>query len=128
MDVRLANAPMNYTLRRIETYAAMVLLPSNSKGSFDKAFMRRLDLVIDFPLPGRGERRSLWLSHLCADHCLGMSQVNHLAAAVDLGGTHIRNAVLAHAHGTSIDFGDVATAVCNEYRKLGRQTKLGTKR
>ncbi len=52
--------------------------------------------------------------------------MNQLAAAVDFGGGHIRNAVLtaavlAQARGTPIEFGDVAAAVGDEYRKLGRQ-------
>jgi len=123
---RFANAQTNYLLQRIETFDGVTLLTSNSKSRFDAAFMRRLDLIIDFPLPGPEERRALWLSHLGGGHGLGMSQVNQLAVAADLGGGHIRNAVLtaavlAHARGTPIEFGDVATAVSDEYRKLGRQ-------
>ncbi len=123
---RFANAQTNYLLQRIETFDGVTLLTSNSKSRFDAAFMRRLDLIIDFPLPGPEERRALWLSHLGAGHRLGMSQVNQLAAAVDFGGGHIRNAVLtaavlAQARGTPIEFGDVAAAVGDEYRKLGRQ-------
>ena len=132
---RFANAQTNYLLQRIESFDGVTLLTSNSKSRFDAAFMRRLDLIIDFPLPGPEERRALWLSHLGAGHGLGMSQVNQLAAAVDLGGGHIRNAVLtaavlAQARGTPIEFSDVATAINDEYRKLGRQapSELGARR
>jgi hypothetical protein len=132
---RFANAQTNYLLQRIESFDGVTLLTSNSKSRFDAAFMRRLDLIIEFPQPGPEERRALWLSHLGTGHCLGMSQVNQIAAAVDLGGGHIRNAVLtaavlAQARGARIEFHDVETAVGDEYRKLGRQvpSELGAKR
>jgi SpoVK/Ycf46/Vps4 family AAA+-type ATPase len=124
---RFANAQTNYLLQRIESFDGVTLLTSNSKSRFDAAFMRRLDLIIEFPLPGPDERRALWLSHLGNGHSLGMSQVNQLAAAVDLGGGHIRNAVLsaavqAQARGTPIAYSDLAIAISDEYRKLGKQT------
>ena len=123
---RFANAQTNYLLQRIESFDGVTLLTSNSKGRFDSAFMRRLDLIIEFPLPGPEERRALWVSHLGAGHTLATAQVNQLAAAVDLGGGHIRNAVLtaavlAQARGQAISYDDLLPAICDEYRKLGRQ-------
>jgi len=132
---RFANAQTNYLLQRIESFDGVTLLTSNSKARFDTGFMRRLDLIIEFPQPGPEERRALWLSHLGAGHRLATSQVNQLAVAVDLGGGHIRNAVLtaavlAQARGTPIEFGDVAAAIGDEYRKVGRQVpaELGATR
>src|SRR5262249_57421353 len=57
---RFANAQTNYLLQRIESFDGITLLTSNSRGRFDTAFSRRLDLVIEFPLPGPEERRALW--------------------------------------------------------------------
>jgi SpoVK/Ycf46/Vps4 family AAA+-type ATPase len=132
---RFANAQTNYLLQRIESFDGIALLTSNSKSRFDSAFMRRLDLIIEFPLPGPAERRALWESHLGTDHGLSTSHVNQLAAAVELGGGHIRNAVLtaavqAQARRSAITFDDVASAVADEYRKLGRQVpaELSAKR
>lgn len=127
---RFANAQTNYLLQRVESFGGITLLTSNSKSRFDSAFMRRLDLIIEFPLPGPEERRALWESHLGTSHHLGTSQVNQLAAAVELGGGHIRNAVLtaavqAQARGEAMSFDDVASAVADEYRKLGRQVPSG---
>jgi hypothetical protein len=123
---RFANAQTNYLLQRIESFEGVTLLTSNNKSRFDSAFMRRLDLIIEFPLPGPEERRALWLSHLGTHHALTTAQLNQLAAAVDLGGGHIRNAVLtaavlAQARDESIGFGELVAAVTDEYRKLGRQ-------
>jgi len=127
---RFANAQTNYLLQRIESFDGVTLLTSNSKNRFDSAFTRRLDLIVEFPLPGPEERFALWLSHLGAKHTLTVAQLNQLAAMVDLAGGHIRNAVftaavLAQGRDEPIGFGDLVVAVNDEYRKLGRQMPAG---
>ncbi len=122
---RFANAQTNYLLQRIESFDGITLLTSNSRSRFDSAFSRRLDMIIEFPLPQAEERRSLWQSHL-GDHHLTQSQLNQLSASVDLSGGNIRNAVLAAAviaqsQMRPISFTDVVRGVASEYRKLGRQ-------
>jgi len=124
---RFANAQTNYLLQRIETFDGIALLTSNSRARFDPAFCRRLDMVIEFPLPGAEERRLLWLSHLGSHHRLSHKELNQLAAAADLAGGHIRNAVLtaavlAQAANRPVEYRDVYTGLADEYRKLGRQT------
>jgi hypothetical protein len=124
---RFANAQTNYLLQRIEIFDGIALLTSNSRSRFDPAFCRRLDMIVEFPLPGPEERRLLWLSHLGAHHSIGPRQLNQLAAAADLAGGHIRNAVLtasvlAHAEARAIEYGDVYVGLTDEYRKIGRQT------
>jgi hypothetical protein len=126
---RFANAQTNYLLQRIESYDGITLLTSNSRARFDSAFSRRLDVIIEFPLPGPDERRALWLSHLGPDHQLETREVNQLSARVDLAGGHIRNAVLtaavaAHEAKRSVSYSDVLEGVASEYRKLGRQVPV----
>lgn len=123
---RFANSQTNYLLQRIEFYRGIVLLTSNSRERFDAAFTRRLDKVIEFPLPSPQERRSLWYSHLGDGHQLSVKQINQLAVGSDLAGGHIRNAVLTAAVeagdvGRPIAFNDVVVGLAGEYRKLGRQ-------
>lgn len=126
---RFANAQTNYLLQRIENYDGIVLLTSNSQARFDDAFARRLDFVIDFPLPGPDERRALWRSHLGAESTLTPAELNQLAVLVDLNGGHTRNAVLAaavrarHAR-REIAFADLLIGLEAELRKLGRQVPL----
>jgi hypothetical protein len=124
---RFANAQTNYLLQRIETFDGIALLTSNSRARFDPAFCRRLDMIIEFPLPGPEQRRLLWLSHLGSHHRLAPRELNQIASAADLAGGHIRNAVLtaavlAQAKHRPIEYGDVFTGLSDEYRKLGRQT------
>jgi hypothetical protein len=122
---RFANAQTNYLLQRIESFDGIVLLTSNSRGRFDGAFARRLDAILDFPLPGPEERRALWQSHLGAGHTLAGRDLNQLAALGELGGGHIRNAVLTAAvlardTGRPIALADVLQGLASEYRKLGK--------
>jgi hypothetical protein len=123
---RFANAQTNYLLQRIESFDGIVFLTSNSRARFDPAFFRRLDAIIEFPVPGPLERRSLWHSHLGNDHTVTQRELNQLSAAADLLGGNIRNAVLAAAlfarsDSRPIGYADVLQAVAVEYRKLGRQ-------
>lgn len=123
---RFANSQTNYLLQRIEFYRGIVLLTSNSRERFDSAFTRRLDKIIEFPMPTPPERRALWQAHLGSTHQLSTKQINQIAVGSDLAGGHIRNAVLTAAveakdAGRSIALQDVVVGLAGEYRKLGRQ-------
>ncbi|WP_437310857.1 ATP-binding protein [Sorangium sp. So ce388] len=123
---RFANAQTNYLLQRIESFDGIALLTSNSSCRFDSAFIRRLDVILEFPPPGPDERRALWASHLGGAHALSQRQLNRLAAVADLGGGYIRNAVLAAAvlarsAARPIEYEDVLAGLTAEYKKLGKQ-------
>jgi hypothetical protein len=127
---RFANQQTNYLLQRIEAYDGIVFLTSNSRARFDSAFTRRLDVILDFPLPSADERRDLWLAHLGLAHELTTADLNRLAANCDLAGGHIRNACLmaavaARAQRRPVAHGDVLRGVSAEYRKLGKQLPPG---
>ncbi|MGK3995857.1 ATP-binding protein [Sorangium sp. So ce1024] len=122
---RFANSQTNYLLQRIESYEGITLLTSNSRSRFDAAFSRRLDLIVEFPLPGPEERRALWLAHLGPDHDVDQARLNQLAATVDVTGGHIRNAVLtaallAQGAGRRIAWTDLLRGLALELRKLGQ--------
>lgn len=127
---RFANAQTNYLLQRIETFDGIAILTSNSRQRFDSAFARRLDALIEFPLPDAQQRRALWEAHLGAGHQLDGDQLDRLALAADLAGGHIRNtaltaAVLAQAARRPISYGDVLRGLAVEFTKLGRQLPAG---
>jgi hypothetical protein len=123
---RFANAQTNYLLQRMESYDGITILTSNGRSRFDDAFSRRFDAILSFALPGPEERRALWLAHLGAGHKIHSGQLNLLAAAAELTGGQIRNAVLRGAvdaaqDGRGIQFPHLLTGVASEYRKLSRQ-------
>ena len=122
---RYANAQTNYLLQRIEDFDGVAILATNSRDRFDPAFVRRLDAILDFPLPDAAARRALWRTHLGEGHALTDRQIDALSVAVDLAGGHIRNMVLnaairARRDERPIAFADIAAAVAEEYGKLGR--------
>jgi hypothetical protein len=119
---RFANMLTNFLLTRIEHHSGIIILTSNSQARIDKAFMRRLDAVLEFPIPDVEQRRQLWLSHFGAR---GPSDefVQLLARHCELPGGYIRNAVLNAAVFNDDTLGRAAVlqALAWEYQKLGRQ-------
>jgi hypothetical protein len=127
---RFANAQTNYLLQRIETFAGLAVLTSNGRDRFDAAFTRRLDAILEFPLPDAPARRRLWQAHLGDGHALSAADIDGLALAFDLAGGHIRNVVLtgaarARSAARQIERRDLLHAAAGEYRKLGRPVPPG---
>ena len=122
---RFANAQTNYLLQRIEDFDGVAILATNSRDRFDPAFVRRLDAILEFPLPDAAARRELWRAHVGDRQALTAREIDSLSVAIDLAGGHIRNIVLSAAirarrDGRPLAFPDVAAAAAEEYAKLGR--------
>ena len=127
---RFANAQTNYLLQRIEFFDGIAILAANSRDRFDTAFTRRLDAILEFPMPEAPARRLLWQAHLGRGHALSEAALDRLAVIVDLAGGHIRNVVLAAAADAkaarrAIGWHDIAAATTEEYVKLGRPPPAG---
>ena len=120
---RYANMLTNFRLTRVENHPGIVILTTNSRERIDSAFTRRLDTIIDFPLPGFQERLSLWQSHL-GRRSPGENICKTLASYCDLSGGQIRNVVLTAAGCGSpdlpINIQQLMFALQREYQKLGR--------
>ncbi|MEP6695759.1 MAG: ATP-binding protein [Pseudonocardiales bacterium] len=123
---RYANVETAYLLQRMESFDGIAILTSNLRANVDDAFTRRLDAVVDFPMPDEEHRRRLW------DRCLGTSlprdddlDLDFCAAAFELPGGNIRSIALTAAYfaaegGRPVCMADLVRAVHREYRKLGR--------
>jgi hypothetical protein len=123
---RYANIESAYLLQRMETFDGFALLATNLRANLDEAFTRRLDVIVDFPVPDEERRRQLW------DRCLGEGppragdiDLDFLAEAFDLTGGHIRSAAVTAAYLAAEDrrpvgMAHLVGAVAREYRKLGR--------
>ncbi len=130
---RFANAQTNYLLQRLETFDGIALLTANNRNRLDSAFTRRLDMIVEFPLPQPPERLRLWLGHLGTDHDVSRRELNQLAANANVTGGHIRNAVLTAAvlsrsAGQPITYADILSGLEGEYRKAGEQLPQGLRR
>lgn len=57
---RYASQEVSYLLQRILDYKGLLILACRQKKKVDKAFLRRLQSVIHFSIPGPEERLKLW--------------------------------------------------------------------
>lgn len=123
---RYANIESAYLLQRMETFDGLAILATNLRANIDEAFTRRLDVLVDFPLPDPVHRLALW------DRSLGRRlprrpdvDLEFVADAFELAGGAIRSAAVTTAYlaaeeGGVATMAHVVTSVEREYRKLGR--------
>jgi hypothetical protein len=125
---RYANLEVAYLLQLMEGHPGAVILATNLRQNVDPAFLRRLDFVIEFPLPEAEDRARIWRRMLPdAAPLAGDVDIEFLAERFRLSGGGIRNASLAAAFlaaedGTAIGMDHLVRAVALEYDKLGRLT------
>jgi hypothetical protein len=123
---RYANLETAYLLQRIEAQDGAVILATNLQENIDAAFLRRFDLVVEFPAPGPADRLRLWRRlELTRVPLAAGIDYGFLARAFELTGGEIRNAILAAAHAaarddTALGMGHLVRAVAQELQKLGR--------
>jgi hypothetical protein len=125
---RYANIEVAYLLQKMEAYPGAVILATNFRQNMDDAFLRRLDVVVDFPFPEPEDRERIWRLVLpetapVADDI----DVAFLADRFKLSGGGIRNCSLAAAFLAADEHSDIGMrhlirAVALEYGKLGRLT------
>jgi len=96
---RWANIEIGYLLQRMEEYDGVTILATNRMQDMDEAFLRRLHLVVDFPVPGESDRLRIWTGMLpeAADRAPNLDLAS-LAAEFEITGGEIKNAVLAAAY------------------------------
>ncbi len=118
-------------LQRLENYEGIILVTTNAAQRIDQAFVRRLDVVIDFALPEAEQRRALWALHLPASHQMSQTFLARVAERCDLSGGQIRNAAL-HASLLAMKGQelmreiDLDEALQREYRKASMPYPLRT--
>jgi SpoVK/Ycf46/Vps4 family AAA+-type ATPase len=121
---RWANLETSFLLQRLEAFEGLVIITTNAAERIDGAFQRRMDVVIDFPLPEAAERARILALHLPKDHEVPPELVAELAARCTLAGGTLRNVVLhasllAMEAGRPIRAAELEAAVIREYRKQG---------
>jgi hypothetical protein len=123
---RYANIEVAYLLQRIENYDGTVILASNFRHNLDDAFTRRLDFILEFPVPDADYRRRIFEVHFPPTAPLSPEvDLAQIAAKYRLSGGNIRNvtltaAYLAAADGRVITPAHIRSAVRRENQKMGR--------
>jgi hypothetical protein len=126
---RYANLQTNYLLQRLEHYQGILVVTTNLAENVDRAFRRRMDVVVPFAPPRPQERLAILRLHLPADHQVGAACLEALASRCALSGGQLRNCVmmaglLALDGGVPLGDAQLLDAVRREYRKAGAACPL----
>ncbi|MBV9358154.1 MAG: hypothetical protein JO023_21795 [Chloroflexi bacterium] len=101
-------------------------MTTNLRGNIDEAFVRRLECVLEFPLPEEAERLAIWRLALPPEAPLSTDiDLPFMARKFKLAGGHIRNialtaAFLAAADDTPIAMRHLVRATRREHQKLSK--------
>lgn len=126
---RYANLEVSHMLSRFERHVGPVILTTNLRSNIDAAFLRRFQMVIDFPSPDAGARAALWTTLLPREAPRDPSlDLEMLAGAARLSGGAIQNAahyaaVLAADSNEPVTPRHIARAVWAELGKENRQIR-----
>jgi hypothetical protein len=121
---RYANIEVAYLLQRIEAYRGLAILTTNMQSALDRAFVRRIRFIVQFPFPDAAARAEIWRRELPASAPVAALDYDALAR-VNVAGGAIRNialraAFMAAERGGAIDGEVLSNAARAELAKLGR--------
>lgn len=88
-----ANQQTAYLLQRIENYNGLIILATNLKPNIDLAFSRRIQSVINFPIPNLTEREALWINALKNIAQVPSSFIKEISKSYELSGGVIKNVI-----------------------------------
>jgi SpoVK/Ycf46/Vps4 family AAA+-type ATPase len=121
---RYANIEVAYLLQRVEAYRGLAILTTNMKSALDRAFLRRIRFVVNFPFPDVTAREQIWRRQFPPRAPLSDVDFKVLAK-LNLPGGNINsialNAAFKAADGdTPIDQATLMSAARAEFAKLER--------
>ncbi|NCD71684.1 ATP-binding protein [Mucilaginibacter agri] len=119
---RYSNIEVSYLLQRMESYRGLAILTTNMKNALDKAFMRRIRFVVQFPFPDAVQRAEIW-KKIFPQNTPQKDLSTEKLALLNLPGGSIRNVALnaafyaAHEN-SGISMQHITKAAKAEYDKL----------
>jgi hypothetical protein len=129
---RYANIEIGYLLQRLESYRGIAVLATNLRKNLDDAFLRRLQIIAEFPIPGPAERSRIWARLLppAAERDAGVD-IALLADRFAIAGGSIKNAIftgtlLAAEANTRLGMQHLMFGLWRELKKSGRVVDAAT--
>jgi SpoVK/Ycf46/Vps4 family AAA+-type ATPase len=104
-----------------------VVLATNMRQHLDEAFLRRMQIVVEFPVPSWEDRLRIWKQSFPREAPLATDvDFTFLARQFELAGGHITNialwaALLASEEGSHIAMRHCVRATRRELEKVGRR-------
>lgn len=126
---RYANIEVGYLLQRMEEYRGLAILTTNMKDSLDKAFLRRLRFVVNFPAPDKKSREEIWKRVFPSS--VPVDEIDYpKLAQLEISGGHIRNIALGAAFFAAekdipVNMNHIKRAAIEEYGKMSRSIPNG---
>lgn len=121
---RYANIEVNYLLQRMDDYRGLAILATNRKTALDRAFLRRLRFLVDFPSPDANSRRRIWQKVFPSEAAVESLDFDAMAR-LEIPGGNVRNiainaAFIAAAEGAAISTMHIMQAARREYAKIDK--------
>jgi SpoVK/Ycf46/Vps4 family AAA+-type ATPase len=123
---RYANIEINYLLQKLEEHKDIVILASNLAKEIDKAFVRRVQFWIEFPVPSEDDRFKIWKNIFPKEIPLSSDiDFRLLAKQFQVSGGIIKNAAVASAFKAKemdsecIAIKHIVLAIKREFEKIG---------
>ncbi len=119
---RYSNIEVSYLLQRMETYRGLAILTTNMKTALDKAFLRRIRFIIQFPFPDAVQRAEIWNKVFPVATPKKALDIEKLSRLTITGG-NIRNiamnaAFLAANEEVPVEMQHILKAAKTEYAKM----------
>ncbi len=121
---RYANIEISYLLQRMEQYRGLAILTTNLQEHLDRAFVRRLRFIVNFPFPDAAQRAEIWRRIFPRTTPTEMLDVASLAR-LNIAGGNIRNIALhasfiAADENQHVSMSHLLRAAQSEYAKMNR--------
>lgn len=122
---RHANIEVSFLLQRMEAFSGLAILTSNLPDTLDKAFLRRIRFMVEFPFPAMSEREAIWQTVFPAKTPVSNLQYDRLAR-LHVSGGNIRNialnaAFIAAQECETVSMRHLLSAARTEYGKLKKR-------
>lgn len=129
---RYANVEVAYLLQRVESYRGLAVLTTNFRSAIDRAFLRRIRFIVQFPFPDDGAREQIWRRELpvsaVADDLDFAALARMKLSGGSIHGVALNAAFMAAAAGERIGMDHLRRAAQREAAKLERPlTDAGSK-
>ena len=123
---RYANIEIGYLLQKMEEYEGITILATNLSANMDEAFVRRLQITVEFPFPDEEYREKIWRSIFPAELPLSKEiDFAFLANRFKFTGGNIKNiaftsAFYAAERRETVTMNHILQSVRREMQKMGR--------